>query len=100
MHLTSLNRFVGREDEFRPSDFLDLDSQDSDNEILAQFKPQNALPGGILSKPNGQNEMLSLLQQNSPMKQYPPPYIATNNLIDEQTGYSNSPKFSIYRLNN
>ena len=29
-----------------------------------------------------------------------PPYIATNNngMIDEQTGYSNSPKFSVYRL--
>lgn len=44
--------------------------------------------------------MLSLLHPSSPLKQYVPPYIATNNLIDEQTGYSNSPKFSVYRLNN
>jgi hypothetical protein len=30
-----------------------------------------------------------------------PPYLGVNNSnIEEQTGYSNSPKFSIYRLNN
>lgn len=29
-----------------------------------------------------------------------PPYSLVNNSIDEQTGYSNSPKFSVYRLNN
>ena len=45
--------------------------------------------------------MLSLLQPNAYEKQFaPPPLIQTNNLIDEQTGYSNSPKFSVYRLNN
>ena len=55
MHLTSLNRFGSKEDEFRPQDFLDLDSQDSDNEILAKFKPEvMVLPDGMLgNKPVG-----------------------------------------------
>ena len=76
MHLTSLNRFGGKDDDvFRPQDFLDLDSQDSDNEILAKFnihggnKPDVILPpsmllgaaGGVLNPtqggPNG-NEIL------------------------------------------
>ena len=55
MHLTSLNRFGGKEDDvFRPQDFLDLDSQDSDNEILAKFnihggnKPDVILPPSML----------------------------------------------------
>ena len=100
MRLTSLNRFGSKEDEFRPQDFLDLESQDSDNEVLAKFKPEVVLPDSMLSKPLGQNEMLSLLQPNSFENQFAPPPIHTNNLIDEQTGYSNSPKFSVYRLNN
>ena len=101
MRLTSLNRFGSKEDEFRPQDFLDLESQDSDNEILAKFKPEVVLPDSMLSKPLGQNEMLSILQPNAYEKKFaPPPIIQTNNLIDEQTGYSNSPKFSVYRLNN
>jgi len=54
----------------------------------------------MLAKPGDQNEMLILMQPSSPLKQFAPPYIATSNMIDEQTGYSNSPKFSIYRLNN
>jgi len=35
----------------------------------------------------------------TPIKQFVPNYLGQNN-IEEQTGYSNSPKFSIYRLNN
>ena len=38
MHYSNLNKGSKKEDEFRPSDFLDLDSGDSDNEILAKFK--------------------------------------------------------------
>ena len=38
MHYSKFNS--GKDDEgFRPQDFLDLDSGDSDNEILAKFKP-------------------------------------------------------------
>ena len=40
MHYTNLNKAGSQDDEFRPSDFLDLDSGDSDNEILAKFKPE------------------------------------------------------------
>ena len=53
MRLTSLNRFGSKEDEFRPQDFLDLESQDSDNEVLAKFKPEVVLPDSMLSKPLG-----------------------------------------------
>jgi hypothetical protein len=35
MHYSLLNEH----DEFRPSDLIDFESGDSDNEILAQFKP-------------------------------------------------------------
>lgn len=61
MHLTSLNRFGNQEDEFRPQDFLDLDSQDSDNEILAKFKPEISLPEGMRKPVHGDGEMISLL---------------------------------------
>ena len=40
MHYSSLNKAGKQNDEFRPQDFLDLDSGDSDNEILAKFKPE------------------------------------------------------------
>ena len=36
MHFSLLQ---GDKDEFRPSDLIDVDSGDSDNEILAQFRP-------------------------------------------------------------
>lgn len=90
MHYSNLNKAGGgNDDEFRPQDFLDLDSGDSDNEILAKFKPET------------DNKMISLLQPTSQIKQFVPPYLATGgHNIEEQTGYSNSPKFSIYRLNN
>ena len=39
MHYSNLNNGGTKDDEFRPQDFLDLDSGDSDNEILAKFKP-------------------------------------------------------------
>jgi len=51
MHYSNLNN---QEDDFRPQDFLDLDSGDSDNEILAKFKPENQgrkLTGLIPSSP-------------------------------------------------
>ena len=85
---------------------------------MAKFKPEVILPDSRNKPANGSEhggEMISLLQpspytqNNSSIsainKQFmPPPYIATNShngaMIDEQTGYSNSPKFSIYRLNN
>ena len=90
MHYSNLNKAAGgADDEFRPQDFLDLDSGDSDNEILAKFKPET------------DTKMISLLQPTSQIKQFVPPYLATSgHNIEEQTGYSNSPKFSIYRLNN
>ena len=93
MHYSNLNNGGIDSDEFRPQDFLDMDSGDSDNEILAKFKPQGS------EKP----KMISLNQPQSPIKHFAPTYIAShnsNNNIEEQTGYSNSPKFSIYRLNN
>ena len=44
MHYSKLNS-QGKDDEFRPSDFLDLDSAgDSDNEILAKFKSKDKPP--------------------------------------------------------
>ena len=92
MHYSNLNNKEGsQEDEFRPQDFLDLDSGDSDNEILAKFKPENE-----------ERKLISLMQpsSSSPIKNFMPPYLGGTNNIDEQTGYSNSPKFSIYRLNN
>ena len=41
MHYSNFNEQKGsvQDDEFRPQDFLDLDSGDSDNEILARFRP-------------------------------------------------------------
>lgn len=84
MHYSNLNQkdTQGSGDDFRPQDFLDLDSGDSDNEILAKFRPE---------KP----------QQPATIKQFVPSYLNQNNSgIEEHTGYSNSPKFSVYRLNN
>ena len=93
MHYSNLNNGGNKEDEFRPQDFLDLDSGDSDNEVLAKFKPEAE-----------KRPMIGLLQPPSPMpiRQFGPPSYQVNggSQIDEQTGYSNSPKFSIYRLNN
>ena len=90
MHYTNLNKNGKQEDEFRPQDFLDMDSGDSENEILQQFKPES-----------DRQKMIGLMQPQSPIRQYVPPYLGVNNSnIEEQTGYSNSPKFSIYRLNN
>lgn len=41
MHYTRLNDVQQLpEDVFRPNDFLDLDSGDSENEVLAQYKPK------------------------------------------------------------
>jgi len=51
MHYTNLNKAGSQDDEFRPQDFLDLDSGDSDNEILAKFKPENE-----------ETKMISLMQ--------------------------------------
>ena len=72
---------------------MDLDSGDSDNEILAKFRPETEV-----------NKMISLLQPASPIKYQGQPYLGppshNQSGIDEQTGYSNSPKFSVYRLNN
>ena len=59
MHYSNLNKGSKKEDEFRPSDFLDLDSGDSDNEILAKFK--NEADG---AKTN------NLLKPSSPHKQF------------------------------
>ena len=70
-----------------------MDSGDSDNEILAKFRPEPEA-----------NKMISLLQPASPIKLHVQPYMGppshNQSGIDEQTGYSNSPKFSVYRLNN
>ena len=88
MHYSNLNQGKD-EDAFNPQEFLDLDSGDSDNEILSSFKPNS----------KNQERMISL--QQPPDSKYVPPYVNTNlTNIDEQTGYSNSPKFSVYRLNN
>lgn len=57
MHYTSLNKAGQKSDEFRPQDFLDLDSGDSDNEILAKFRPEVE-----------ENKMLSLMQPLSQAK--------------------------------
>lgn len=57
MHYTRLNNGGDREDEFRPQDFLDLDSGDSDNEILAKFRPEVE-----------ERKMISLMQPPSPIK--------------------------------
>ena len=51
MSYLRLNKAGGntnRENEFRPQDFLDIDSGDSDNEILANFK-SNMVPSSINS---------------------------------------------------
>ena len=40
MHYSNLNKRGTQAEEFRPQDFLDMDSGDSDNEILATFKPE------------------------------------------------------------
>ena len=43
MHFSNINNMSKRGtqvEEFRPQDFLDLESGDSDNEILANFKPE------------------------------------------------------------
>ena len=97
MHYSKLNRKGGKDDEFRPQDFLDMDSGDSDNEILAKLKQED----GTAQQAGG------LLRPLSPLKQLVPQYmqiqtslVSSGNNIEEQTGYSNSPKFSIYRLNN
>lgn len=66
MHYSNLNKAGSHDDEFRPQDFLDLDSGDSDNEILGAFKPENE--GG---------KIISLNKLSSPIKQFVPPYIAT-----------------------
>ena len=50
MHYSNLNQ-AGKDDTFNPQDFIDLDSGDSDNEILSSFKLTN-------NKPNV--EMISL----------------------------------------
>ena len=39
-NLNNLNKRGSQAEEFRPQDFLDMDSGDSDNEILATFKPE------------------------------------------------------------
>ena len=39
MHYSSLNQ-GNQDDVFKPEDFLDIDSGDSDNEILQNFKNQ------------------------------------------------------------
>jgi len=39
MHYSNLNNAGHRDDEFRPQDFFDMDSGDSENEVLATFKP-------------------------------------------------------------
>ena len=80
MHYSLLNEH----DEVRPSDLIDFESGDSDHEILAQFKPIK--------------QIITLQQPD--LKKYKAPYEANTTGIDEQTGYSNSPKFSVYRLNN
>ena len=38
MHYSNLNSGKKDDDAFNPQDFLDLDSGDSDNEILSSFK--------------------------------------------------------------
>jgi len=40
MHYTNFAKGGKTGDEFKPEDFLDLDSGDSDNEVLQQFKPE------------------------------------------------------------
>ena len=95
MHYSSLN--TGNQDDvFKPEDFLDIDSGDSDNEILQNFKKQDSK----VQPPN--DNMISL--QQPPIAKYVAPYIDTSHVptrgVEEQTGYSNSPKFSVYRLNN
>ena len=59
-----------------------MESGDSDNEILATFKPEANAP--------------------AQKQQFIPPYLQNqnNHNIDDNTGFTNSPKFSIYRLNN
>ena len=56
MHYSNLNNGGNKDDEFRPQDFLDLDSGDSDNEILAKFKPEG-----------DKRKMRGLLQPPSPI---------------------------------
>ena len=56
MHYSNLNKGGNKDDEFRPQDFLDLDSGDSDNEVLAKFKPET-----------DQRKMIGLLQPPSPI---------------------------------
>ena len=52
MHYSNLNQGK-EEDAFNPQDFLDIESGDSENEILSSFKPQ--------SKPSKENvNMISL----------------------------------------
>ena len=63
MHYSNLNQ-AGKDDAFNPQDFIDLDSGDSDNEILSSFKLTN-------NKPNV--EMISL--QQPPGGKYVPPYL-------------------------
>ena len=66
MHYSNLNKAGNQDDAFRPQDFLDLDSGDSDNEILATFKPENE-----------NSKIISLNKPSSPIKQFVPPYLAT-----------------------
>ena len=60
MHYSNLNKGSNKDDEFRPADFLDLDSGDSDNEILAKFKNE-ADPGKAYN---------NSLKPISPLKQF------------------------------
>jgi hypothetical protein len=74
MHYSNLNPDGNDEDNFRPSDLIDIESGDSDNEILAQFRPK-------------EKKMISLQQP----VMYKPPYLNINAVnstaIDDQTGY-------------
>ena len=68
MHYTNLNSKGHEDDDFRPQDFLDLDSGDSDNEVLAKFKPEKE-----------ERKMLNLAPP-SPIKQFVPNYIGATGI--------------------
>ena len=67
MHYTNLNSKGNADDDFRPQDFLDLDSGDSDNEVLAKFKPEK-------------QKKIDHMQPPSPIKQFVPNYIGTTGI--------------------
>ena len=69
----ALLRQTGDKDDFKPSDLVDIESGDSDNEILARFK-----------------------SQKSPVQKtgiYNSEFLSRDSIVDDQT-----PEFSLYRL--